>query len=125
MTQSQPEQSPERQVQAARKAFDQDIERFVRFCEPSQLSQIDLETAIAEERAFAEIRARHLGKKSALAASKKLIGRVAPEMRPAFGQLVQSHEDAMVQTAEKIESGLKSHIESQRTARESIEDRKS
>src|ERR671915_2232661 len=103
MTESQPEPAPERQVIEARKAFDQDIERFVRFCEPSQASQIDLQSALAEQRAFAEIRARHLGKKSALAASKKLIGRVAPEMRPAFGQLVQSHQDAMVQAVEQIE----------------------
>ena len=90
MTNSPSELSPERQVQEARKAFDHDIERFVRFCDPAHLSQIDLETASAEERAFAEVRARHLGKKSALAASKKLIGRVAPEMRPVFGQVVRS-----------------------------------
>ena len=68
MTENQPELSPERQVEAARKAFDEDIERFVRFCDPSHLSQVDLETAIAEERGFAEVRSRHLGKKSALAA---------------------------------------------------------
>lgn len=115
---NQTEQSPELQVETARKAFDHDIERFVRFCDASQL---DLETALAEERAFAEVRARHLGKKSALAASKKLIGRVAPENRPAFGQLVQSQEDAMVQLADRIESSLKNHIETQRTARESID----
>src|SRR5690348_9471291 len=101
MTVNQTELSPESQVETARKAFDQDIERFVGFCDTSQLD-LDLDAAIAEERAFAEVRARHLGKKSALAASKKLIGRVAPEARPAFGQLVQSHEDAMVQTADKI-----------------------
>src|SRR5215813_1331934 len=110
MTESQSDLSPERQVQAARKAFDDEIERFVRFCDPVALSQLDLETAIAEERAFVEVRARHLGKKSALAASKKLIGRVAPAMRPAFGQLVQSTEDAMVQMADKVELGLKTFI---------------
>lgn len=120
MTVNQTELSPESQVETARKAFDQDIERFVGFCDAAQLD-IDLDAAIAEERAFAEIRARHLGKKSALAASKKLIGRVAPEARPAFGQLVQSHEDAMVQMADRIELSLKSHIEAQRTARESID----
>lgn len=121
MTETQPDLSPERQVEEARKAFDQDIERFVRFCDPSQLPQIDLESAIAEERAFAEVRARHLGKKSALAASKKSIGRVAPERRPAFGQLVQSHEDALVQMADKVEAALKNYIETERTARESID----
>src|ERR1044071_3713693 len=98
MTVNQTELSPESQVETARKSFDQDIERFVGFWDASSLN-IDPDGAIAEERAFQEIRALHLGKKSALAASKKLIGRVAPEARPAFGQLVQSHEDAMVQIA--------------------------
>jgi phenylalanyl-tRNA synthetase alpha chain len=121
MTESQPELSPEGQVEAARKAFEQEIERFVRFCDPAQLSQIDLETAIAGEQEFSEIRARHLGKKSALAAAKKLIGRVAPGMRPAFGQLVQSQEEAMVQMADRIEVSLKGHIDSQRIAHESID----
>src|SRR5262245_9150509 len=121
MTESQSEQSPERQVQAARKAFDQEIERFVRFCDPAQATKIDLQSAIAEQRAFAEIRARHLGKKSALAASKKLIGRVAPKMRPAFGQLVQSNEDAMVQMADKVELSLETFIETERTVLESID----
>src|SRR5688572_14448227 len=104
MAENQPEPSPERQVEAARKAFDEDLERFVRFCDPSHLAQVNLETAIAEERAFAEVRGRHLGKKSALAASKKLIGRVAADMRPAFGQLVQSNEVAMVQLTDQIEA---------------------
>jgi phenylalanyl-tRNA synthetase alpha chain len=121
MTENQPDLSPERQVEAARKAFDEDIERFVRFCDPAHLSQVDLETAIAEERGFAEVRARHLGKKSALAASKKSIGRVAADMRPAFGQLVKSHEDAMAEVVQRIETSLKDHIEAQRTARESID----
>src|SRR5688572_23636050 len=121
MTENQPELTPERQVEAARKAFDEDIERFVRFCDPAHLAQADLEAAVAEERAFAELRARHLGKKSELAASKKSIGRVAADMRPAFGQLVRSHEEAMVQQVEQIEASLKDHIEAQRTAREIVD----
>jgi hypothetical protein len=35
--------------------------------------------------------------------------------------LVQAHEDAMTQAADRIESGLKGYIESQRTARESLD----
>ena len=120
MTVNQTEQLPEQQVEAARKAFEQDVERFVRFSDPAQLD-LDLETAETEAKGLREIRVRHLGKKSALAASRKLIGRVPPEQRPAFGQLVQSHEDAMIQIVDQIESSLKSHIESQRTARESLD----
>ncbi len=78
-------------MEAASKAFEQEFERFVRFTgDPSALTALDLDTAIVEERALGELRTRHLGKKSALAAAKKLIGRVAPEERAAFGQLVQS-----------------------------------
>ena len=87
--------SPQGQVEAASKAFEQEFERFARFTgDPSALTGIDLETAISEERALADLRTRHLGKKSALAATKKLIGHVAPEERAAFGQLVQSAEAA-------------------------------
>ena len=108
-------------MEAARKAFDEDIERFVRFCDPAQLARVDLETAMSEERGIREIRVRHLGKKSALVASRKLIGRVPADQRPAFGQLVQSTEDAMVQMVDKIEAALTEHIESGKTARESID----
>jgi phenylalanyl-tRNA synthetase alpha subunit len=83
--------SPKQQVEAANKAFEQEFERFARFTgDSSGLSGLDLEGAIAEEKALAELRTRHLGKKSALAATKKLIGRVPADERAAFGQLVQA-----------------------------------
>jgi phenylalanyl-tRNA synthetase alpha chain len=116
------DQSPGLQVEAARKAFEQDFERFARFTgNPAGLSALDPETAVVEERALAELRTRHLGKKSALAATKKLIGRIAPEERAAFGQLVQTTEAALVQALDHAEQSLKSYIETERTARESID----
>lgn len=122
MTENQTDLSPEQQVKEASKAFEQEFERFARFtADSSALTALDLDAAVAEERALGELRTRHLGKKSALAASKKLIGRVAPEERAAFGQLVQSTEAALVQEIEKAEQSLKTHIEQQRTARESID----
>ena len=114
--------SPQDQVKAASKAFEQEFERFARFTgDPSAIAGLDLETAIGEERALAELRTRQLGKKSALAATKKLIGRVPAEERAAFGQLVQSTEAALVEALDKAEQSLKSHIDQQRTARESID----
>ncbi|HET9478307.1 MAG TPA: phenylalanine--tRNA ligase subunit alpha [Pyrinomonadaceae bacterium] len=121
MTNSQTEQTPAQQVEAARKAFEQEFERFARFSDSAELARLDLETAIAEERALAEVRTRHFGKKSVLAAAKKSIGRVAPEERPAFGQLVQSTEAAIVRAIEQAEQNLKQYIEQERTARESID----
>jgi phenylalanyl-tRNA synthetase alpha chain len=121
MAEEQTEQSPAQQVEAASKAFEQEFERFARFGDPAQLADVDLDTAVAEQRALGEVRTRHLGKKSALAAAKKLIGRVAPEERSAFGQLVQSTEAQLVQAIEELEQKLKTHIERARTARESID----
>ncbi|HEX5887841.1 MAG TPA: phenylalanine--tRNA ligase subunit alpha [Pyrinomonadaceae bacterium] len=106
----------------ASKAFEQEFERFARFTlDLSSLSSLPLDEALAEERALSELRTRHLGKKSALAAAKKLIGRVAADERAAFGQLVQSAEATIVSTIEQAEQNLKQYIEQARTARESID----
>src|SRR6185436_231324 len=116
------DQSPQAQVEAASKAFEQEFGRFASFTgDPSTIAGLDLETAVAEERALAELRTRHLGKKSALAATKKLIGKVAADERAAFGQLVQATEAGLVESLDRAEQNLKSYIESERTARESID----
>ena len=119
MTQELTDTSPEQQVEAASKAFEQEFERFARFT--LELNDLPLEEALTEERALSELRTRHLGKKSSLAGAKKLIGRVAPEARAAFGQLVQAAEAALVGRIEQAEQNLKTYIEQQRTARESID----
>ena len=116
------DQSPQAQVESASEAFEQEFERFSRFTgDPSTYSALDLETAIGEERALADLRTRHLGKKSALAATKKLIGRVEPDQRAAFGQLVQSIEAKLLEQLDHAEQNLKTYIEAERTARESID----
>ena len=114
------DQSPEQQVESASKAFEQEFERFLRF-NAFEFTSLDLDTAVAEERALSDLRTRHLGKKSALASTKKLIGRVAPEERAAFGQLVQSTEAKLVESLDQAERNLKTYIEEARTARESID----
>jgi phenylalanyl-tRNA synthetase alpha chain len=104
---------PEQQIQAARKAFEQEFERFV-------VDSSDL-NATAKQRALADLRTRHFGKKSELAAAKKLIGRVPPESRAAFGQLVQSTVDTCERMVDELELELKEQIENERTALESID----
>lgn len=116
------EKDPSQQVAAARKAFEQEFERFARFTGDSNRSAgLSLEQAIGEERALAELRTRHLGKKSALAATKKLIGRVSADQRAAFGQQVQATEAYVVEKLDAAEQFLKHFIESERTARESLD----
>ena len=116
------DQEPTRQVETARKAFEQEFERFARFTDVSTtISGVDLEQALGEQRALAELRTRHLGKKSELAACKKLIGRVAAEQRAAFGQLVQATELRVASSLDQAEQNLKSYIEAERTALEAID----
>jgi len=122
MADSQAEQTPAQQVEAARKAFEQEFERFARFTlDLDSFAALPLEEALAEQRALSELRSRHLGKKSSLAGAKKLIGRVAAEERAAFGQLVQAIEASIVSAVEQAEQNLKQFIEQQRTARESVD----
>jgi phenylalanyl-tRNA synthetase alpha chain len=122
MTDSEKDQEPTQQVESAREAFEQEFERFARFIgDSADLSALSLEQASAEQRSLADVRTRHLGKKSALAASKKLIGRVAPELRAGFGQLVQATESTLIGAIDQAEQRLKNHIEAERTARESID----
>ncbi|HJP95581.1 MAG TPA: hypothetical protein VJ875_26775 [Pyrinomonadaceae bacterium] len=106
-------ESPEQQVEAARKAFEQEFERFV-------VDSADW-TAAEKQRALAELRTRHLGKKSALAGTKRLIGQVPAENRAAFGQMVQSIVDTCEGMVDRVELELKEQIEAERTARESID----
>ena len=113
------DQSPQAQVDSITKAFEQDFERFFPFIrDPSALS---LEQAEAENRALGELRTRHLGKKSALAAAKKLIGRIAPEERAGFGQTIQATEEKIDILVHEAQLSLWEHIEQQRIARESID----
>src|SRR5262249_33895071 len=122
MTDSDKELSPEEQVEAARKAFEQEFERFARFTgDPATLTGLDLEAAVAEERALGELRTRHLGKKTSRAATKNTCGPVPPEQRAPFGQLVKSTDRSLVQSLDLAEQTLKNYIEQQRTARESID----
>src|SRR5205823_2688546 len=94
-------EDPKQQAEAARKAFEQEFGRFARFRRDSELVAQDSETVSVETklresettlREVGELRSRHTGKKSALAAVKKMIGRVAPEERASFGQMVQQIE---------------------------------
>ena len=122
MADRETEQTPAQQVEAARKAFEQEFERFARFTlDLDSLAALPLDEALTEQRALSDLRSRHLGKKSSLAGAKKLIGRVAADERAAFGQLVQATEASIVSAVEQAEQNLKQFIEQQRTARESID----
>ena len=113
------DKNPTQQVEDARLAFEREFERFATL--PANDSGLSLKTAEAELRAIADLRTRHSGKKSAIAACKKLIGRVAPEERAAFGQVVQQTEAQITQALDTAEEKLKSMIDAARATRERID----
>jgi phenylalanyl-tRNA synthetase alpha chain len=122
MAETQSQQDPSAEVRAARKAFEQEFERFARFTgDLDSWGEVGAEEATLEQRELAQLKTRHLGKKSPLAACKKSIARVAAKDRAAFGQLVQQTEAEILQQIEAVEWNLKSYIEAERIERESID----
>jgi phenylalanyl-tRNA synthetase alpha chain len=124
---------PKQQAEAARKAFEQEFERFARFRLDSEANELTagnegaasvetkLKDAESSLRELGEVRSRHTGKKSALASVKKLIGRVATEERAAFGQIVQQLEGEIIREIDEAEATLKSAIAELRTETERID----
>ena len=120
MAESRNLQEPQAEIEAASEAFEREFERFARFSQQS-VANIGLAEAEAEARALGELRTRHLGKKSAIAGAKKLIGRVPADQRAAFGQLVQETEARLVERLGQVEENLKAYIATARVERESID----
>jgi len=116
------DQNPQRQVEAAREAFEGDFEHFERLAnDPVELSRLDWAKAEAERILLGELHTKHLGKKSGIAACKKLIGRVPIDQRASFGQLVQQAEAKISQSIDEAELALKDFIETTRTESESLD----
>ncbi|MDQ1637807.1 MAG: phenylalanyl-tRNA synthetase alpha chain [Pyrinomonadaceae bacterium] len=120
MTNPNSPEDPRVAVESARKAFEQEFERFVRLTDASALA-LSLADAETEQRALADLRTRHMGKKSALAACKKLIGKVAPDERAAFGQLVQRAEAEITERVTTADETLNSLLQSARRERDRID----
>jgi phenylalanyl-tRNA synthetase alpha chain len=109
------------QLEAVREAFGREFERFARFrtgAGAAGLTLGDIESALRD---LAELRTRHTGRKSALAALKKMIGRVAPEERGAFGQRVQQLEASIIEAIDDAERILKERAATERVERERLD----
>lgn len=105
------------QVKAIGEAFEQEFGRF------ADLQTDGLWLADAENfsRELSELKIKHTGKKSAIAEAKKLVGRVAPEERSAFGQFVQSVEREIVSSIERAETKLNEFILNAKIERERLD----
>ena len=121
MTEGHNDNDPQGLVEAARKAFEQEFERFASFETGFGLDNRSLDEAEAEQRSLSDLRTRHLGKKSVFASAKKMIGRVPADERATFGQLVQASEAEITARLANAEQNLKEHIERARLERERID----
>lgn len=104
-------------VEAARDAFDRDFEKF----NDLNLNGSGLADIEALLREVGDIKVRHTGKKSALAGSKKLVGKVAAEERGEFGQFVQSVEKSIVERIEAVEASLNESLSKAKTEAERLD----
>jgi phenylalanyl-tRNA synthetase alpha chain len=105
------------QVEAARAAFANDFDRYGAL----DLNGSTLSDAEGILRAVADLKVRHTGKKSAIAATKKLIGKVPAEERGEFGQLVQSVETEIVSKIAETEDKLNKFISDAKTEAERLD----
>jgi phenylalanyl-tRNA synthetase alpha chain len=108
-----------KQIEQIRQRFETDFENFSHLSNGTNgLSLADAENL---QREINELKTKHTGKKSELANSKKLIGRVAPEERGAFGSFVQSIEKEIVGAIEETENKLKEFIANAKIERERLD----
>ena len=105
------------QVEAVRAAFANDFDRFGAL----DLDGSSLADAEAILQAVGELKVRHTGKKSALAATKKLIGKVAAGGRGEFGQMVQAVENEVVSKIAEAEAKLNEFISNAKTEAERLD----
>lgn len=104
-------------VEAVRTAFTADFAPYADLSLGGE-SVGDVETLL---RGLGQLKIKHTGKKSEIAATMKLIGRVAPEERGSFGQIVQSVEKEIVNSIEKAESVLNAFISNARIESERLD----
>ena len=117
-----PDKDPNQEVEAARRAFERDFGRFDFFASPVALSKpLTFSELEAEQRALAELRIQHLGKKSGIASTKKLIGQAPTQERASFARLVQHTEGAIRHSIDEVEQLLGDLIESARIERDTID----
>jgi phenylalanyl-tRNA synthetase alpha chain len=109
------------QAEAPYKAFEREFERFARFRQSDGLADLTLSEAEAAQRDLRDLRTRHTGKKSGLAAVKKMIGRVAQEERASLGQYVQQLEAEISRVLEEAEIAITDFIAAARTTSERID----
>src|SRR5688572_28279082 len=107
----------DRQIDEISEAFEQEFGRFADL----NLNGIGVADAEALLREINDLKVKHTGKKSGIAEAKKLIGKVPPEQRSAFGQRVQAAENNITSKISDAESKIKAFISNAKTEAERLD----
>ena len=105
------------QIERIKVLFTKEFKRF----DNLNSNQLNLADAENYQRELVEFKIKQTGKKSEIANAKKLIGKVAPEERGAFGQLVQTVEKEIAARIEEAENNLNNFISESKTEREKLD----
>ena len=105
------------QIERIKVLFTKEFKRF----DNLNSNQLNLADAENYQRELVEFKIKQTGKKSEIANAKKLIGKVAPEERGAFGQLVQTVEKEIAARIEEAENNLNNFISEAKTEREKLD----
>jgi len=117
---SDSQHSPKAQLELLKERFEIELAAFLNVRAKSQ-AVISLAEARKQIETINSLRVSYLGKKSELAALKKLIGKVASDQRASFGQSVQQTEARITESIGQVEQALKARIEAAKSERESID----
>jgi len=98
------------QVASVREAFEREFERFALFRGEGGADGLALAEAEGLLRELAELRTRHTSKKSPLAQLMKLVGRVPPDERAAFGQRVQAASADIAARLDEAHATLQAYV---------------
>jgi phenylalanyl-tRNA synthetase alpha chain len=104
-------------VEAVRAAFQQAFAPFA----DADLQTMTVAEVEALSRDLADLRIRQTGKKSAIAGAKGLVGKIAPEERSSFGQLVQEVEREIVTALDDASSKIAAFLSNARIESESLD----
>jgi len=106
-----------RQIDEIREAFEHEFERFADL-RLDGLVLSDVEALLLQ---VSELKIKHTGKRSAIAGAMKLVGKVAPDERATFGQVVQTAERSIAARIERAEEVLGRYIATAKMERERLD----
>lgn len=104
-------------VQEIREAFEQEFERFANLT----LDGVSSDAADGLLRELSELKVKHTGKKSAISSAMNLVGKVEPDRRAEFGQLVQSVRRDLTERIEAAETTLNELVAKAKIERERLD----